>query len=106
MLHDLLGGWRDPEDNLAGVQLWSVGWAGQGAFAGNYAGGADVPCFADPTSAQEGSVFALYGAQVDDLFVIDRAGQVRYRLHLPDFDLTDGDHRKRLDGWVRDLAAP
>lgn len=104
MLHDLLAGWRDPEAGLRDVQLWSVGWAGQGAFAGDYAGGADVPCFADPTSGQ-GSIFALYEAKVDDLFLVDRAGQVRYRLHLPDFDLTDGDHKKRLDGWVRGLAA-
>jgi len=103
VLTNLLAAWKDPEESLDGVSLWSIGWAGQGAFAGDYAQGADVPCFADPTSG-DGSIFALYGAEVDDLFVIDPSGEVRYRLHLPDFDLTDGDHRKRLDGWVRDLA--
>jgi hypothetical protein len=80
-----------------------MGWAGQGAFAAQFAGDSESPCFADPSAGEDG-VFARFDASIDDLLLIDRQGQVRYEIHLADMDLGEKDNRKKVDRWVRGLA--
>ena len=84
--------------------LYVVGWAGQGAYAPQFAGSSTTPCFSDTTSGPEG-VYATFEAWVDDLFIIDATGQVRYIAHLHDLDLQERDNRNTVDGWVRALLS-
>jgi hypothetical protein len=81
-----------------------VGWAGQGAFAAQFAGASESPCFSDSSTGEAG-VYARFEVGVDDLLLIDRTGQVRYVLHLVDMDLDNKEHRNKVDRWVRELAA-
>lgn len=105
MLQDLLAAWRAEGLTEADLRLWALGWAGQGAWAGAFAAGASTPLLADASSGADG-VYALWEASIDDLFLLDRGGLVRYRANLASMDLTEKKHRRILDGWVRALLAP
>ena len=62
----------------------------------------EAPCLGDSAETDQ-SAFAAYGAGVDEVFIIDRQGQVRYRLTVAVMDLNESKHRRTLDGWVREL---
>lgn len=104
MLQDLLSDWRAEGFTSDDVQVWAIGWAGQGAMAGTFAHGATSPLMADSSSGPDG-VYAAWEAGIDDLFLLDREGWVRFRANLVSMDLGDKKHRRALDSWVHELLA-
>lgn len=62
----------------------------------------DAPCLGDHADPER-SAFAAYEAGVDDVFIIDGEGLVRYRFTVGVMSMTDSDHRSTVDGWVRGL---
>jgi hypothetical protein len=84
------------------VEVWAVGYYSTMGDAAVFGEGYEAACLGDEAEPDQ-SAFAAYGAGVDDLFVIDRQGQVRYELTVAVMNLTDSGHSATLDGWVREL---
>lgn len=105
MLQDLLATWWEEGFLADDVQVWAIGYAGQGSYASTFAAGAASPLMADFSSGPTG-VFGLWEADIDDLFLIDREGQVRYRANLVSMNLTNSKNRRTLNEWVHTLLTP
>jgi len=67
-------------------------------FAENY----DAACLGDLADPDQ-SAFEAFDAGVDDVFIIDREGQVQYVFTVAVMDLDESEHRSTVDGWVRTL---
>ncbi|MDY0002379.1 MAG: hypothetical protein RBU30_13880 [Polyangia bacterium] len=100
-----MSGWRSEGLGEADLQIWAIGWAGQGFYASQFAQGAVSPLLADSSSGPDG-VFAAWGASVDDLFLLDRDGLVRYQANLISMDLGESRNRRALNDWVTALVGP
>lgn len=64
--------------------------------------GVDAACLGDHSDPDQ-SAFAAFDAQVDDVFIIDREGQVRFELTVAVMNLNESKHRATVDAWVREL---
>ncbi len=94
--------WRDDGFSANDVELWAVGYHSTVGQASIFADGNPAPCLADGAEA-EGSAFDAYGAEIDDLFILDRQGQVRFALSVAVRDLEKPSNRDAVDAWVREL---
>lgn len=64
--------------------------------------GHDAACLADSADSEQ-SAYTAYDAAIDDVFVIDRDGQVRFHFTVAVLDLNKSEHRNQVDDWVREL---
>jgi len=84
------------------VELWAVGYSSTIGQASVFGEGQDAACLAD-NAEPELSAYVAYDAAVDDVFIIDRQGQVRFAFTVGVMNLTESKHRNTVDGWVREL---
>jgi len=103
-LRTLYHGWRAEGIGADGLELWVIGPPIAGHQVGEFADGSDVPCFIDGGTGDE-SVYSMYGAEIDHLFLIDRQGTARHRLDLFVAPLGLEASRERLDALVRQLLS-
>lgn len=80
------------------LEVWSVGYPTTEDVIAAYAGGADSACFNDTVD-----VFAMYSAVVDDIFVVDTLGMVRFEMNVIPSPLSEPANRAELDAQVRAL---
>lgn len=64
--------------------------------------GHDAACLADNADPEQ-SAFTAFDADIDDVFVIDREGQVRFHFTVTVYNLSESKHRNQVDDWVREL---
>ena len=102
ILDELLAEWRADGYDEDALEVWSIGHAGNEPVVDYYAGDTTSTCFADASPLEE-SVYTLYGAVQDDLFIIDRFSVIRHHASTHEMDLTDETHRATVDTWVRAL---
>jgi hypothetical protein len=94
----MLQTWRADGYGFDVLELWSVGYPTTEDVVDGYASGADAACFMDTVD-----LFTVYGAAVDDLFVIDTAGMVQLEMSTLTQPLTVAENRAYLDTRVRAL---
>jgi len=90
--------WRTDGYGFDVLEVWSVGYPTTEDVIAAYANGADSPCFNDTVD-----VFAMYSAVVDDIFVIDTLGMVRFETNVIPNPLSEPANRAELDAQVRSL---
>jgi hypothetical protein len=81
-----------------------MGIQGSGGLAPSFCEGSEASCFADSSDASR-NARNLYRAEIDDTFLIDRQGFVRYEWSAYEAPLTEDDNAERVDEWVRGLVA-
>lgn len=79
-----------------------MGYSTTIGYALEFAGDATPACLADESDPAL-SAFEAYGADIDDAFIIDRAGQVRFRFSVALMSLESSDNRDKVDDWVHEL---
>ncbi len=94
--------WRADGFTAEDVEVWAVGHHATVGQASVFANEHSAPCLGDSAQTDE-SAFAAYGAGVDDVFIIDRQGQVQFHFTVGVMDLNRSAHQDTVDGWVREL---
>jgi len=94
--------WRNEGLTSDDVDLWAIGYSPTIGFALEFAGDASPACLADESDPAL-SAFAAYDAGIDDVFIIDRDGQVRFRFTVALMSMESSGNRDTVDGWVREL---
>lgn len=97
-----MDGWRQEGLDRDAIELWVVGHEGQERYIPTFADESDAACFVD---SPEAAAFDAFGAEIDDLFLLDPRGAVRYQANLIDAPLSEEENRNRLDGEVRALVS-
>ncbi len=94
----MLGGWRSEGLGRERLELWVVGYAGGESAVASFCGGSETSCFVDG-----GGVFDSFGAQKDDLFLIDQGGVARSMMNLGNQSLDSEAGKSTLDFLLRSL---
>lgn len=84
------------------MEVWTVGYYASVGHASVFGEGYDAACLGDYAAADQ-SAYEAFDAGVDDVFIIDRQGQVQFLVTLAVMDLNESKHRSTVDGWVRHL---
>jgi len=79
-----------------------VGHVGSSPLLPWFTDGATSSCFDDDPDPLI-SAFGAFGAAQDDVFVIDKSGNVQHHFNVHAMNLTTQANRDTLDSWVRDL---
>jgi len=79
-----------------------VGYYSTVSLTSAFCEGYDAACLGDHSDPDQ-SAFEAFDAHVDDVFIIDREGQVRFDFTVAVMDLNESEHKSTVDAWVREL---
>ena len=97
----MLVGWREAGWGVDDLEMWLVGYPGQEAAVAGLAVPADTSVFVPPST----EIWLAWGANQNDVFVVDREGLVAGVVNLGMYPLTDEEHKAMLDSLVLGVLA-